>query len=234
MSVTHHQQKDNLVVPQHRQTLLNWLQLFRAECQSLHIFLRGGLRDNALRNTIFHKQGMICCRLLGLWYRSYKKEICFHFIQNIETYRKRKRMMKNAEKRKRRKEKKPRKEKSELEQTSITPSQLEKSNHQAKRKKKAKVETQTKEKSKRTLATKKRFRGGELFIRSRAELKLRKRILTEIIKCGWAISAEMYMMRANTSTVCMGMMAALSRMHLLLSSKSSSSNDGRFGSWLLV
>lgn len=119
--------------------------------------------------------------------------------------------MKNAEKRKKRKEKK--KEKTS---TKETPP------HAA----------STKKKRERTLATKKRFKGGALFIRSKAELKLRKRILLEIIKTGWAVSSELYLMRANTSSVCLGMMAALSRMHLLMSSENN--GQGRFGSWLLV
>lgn len=234
-----------------RQSLLNWLKLFRAECQSLHALLRGGLRDNALHNSIFHKQGTICCRLLGLWYRNYKKEVVFHFLQQVELLRKKKRQKKSLQRlMAKRRNTAPRPQ--DLPDRDATEQKRKASNRQRKFELYAEKQKQRNAKGKRcsrrgksrsSLRSATKVRNSLcLFLATTAEYRLRQRILLELVKAGWSCAAELQLLRQNTAPVAVGLMAGLSRMHLLMSSKlpleTASDDDdersGAFGSWLLV
>lgn len=234
-----------------RQTLQNWIKLFRAECQSLHAILRGGLRDNALHNSIFHKQGMICCRLLGLWYRNYKKEICFHFIQQVSLFRKKRRQQKSVARWKKNKERK--RQETEDSQPNDNPPRIcskrqEKIQLWLEKKKKSKQNERIKKGKKKSLRHKTAVEKHlAVFVATTKEYRLRRRILLELMKAGWACAAELQLLRANTGSVVVALMAGLARMHFLMSSKINrqdeegedaknklTRNDGGFGSWLLV
>ena len=115
------------------------------------------------------------------------------------------------------------------------------------KKKKAKKETNSSSSS--SVRGKKSFEnngfGKTVFIRSKPELVLRKKILTYLVRAGWACTAELQSMRANTNALAISLIASLARMHKLMSSSSSNTVDlenhvkeaeeeGLFGKWLLV